>query len=78
MGQMSTHEALNAATFSSDDERWAAVGRRDRSADGAFYYSVRTTGVYCRPFEELVARVVGFVEAPAPGLNLPLDREAAS
>ena len=32
-----------------DDERWAAVVRRDRSADGAFYYSVRTTGVYCRP-----------------------------
>ena len=30
-------------------ERWAAVVRRDRSADGAFYYSVRTTGVYCRP-----------------------------
>jgi AraC family transcriptional regulator of adaptative response/methylated-DNA-[protein]-cysteine methyltransferase len=23
--------------------------RRDRGADGAFYYSVRTTGVYCRP-----------------------------
>lgn len=35
--------------FASDDERWAAVTRHDRSADGAFYYSVRTTGVYCRP-----------------------------
>jgi AraC family transcriptional regulator of adaptative response/methylated-DNA-[protein]-cysteine methyltransferase len=32
-----------------DDERWEAVVRRDRAADGAFYYSVRTTGVYCRP-----------------------------
>src|SRR5262245_727507 len=32
-----------------DDARWAAVQRRDRSADGTFYYSVRTTGVYCRP-----------------------------
>ena len=32
-----------------DDERWAAVARRDRAADGTFYYSVRTTGVYCRP-----------------------------
>ena len=31
-----------------------------------------------REFEELVARVVGFVEAPALGLNLPLDRESAS
>jgi AraC family transcriptional regulator of adaptative response/methylated-DNA-[protein]-cysteine methyltransferase len=40
---------MNAAAFSSDEERWAAVVRRDRSADGVFYYSVRTTGVYCRP-----------------------------
>ncbi len=31
------------------DPRWAAVRARDRSADGTFYYSVRTTGVYCRP-----------------------------
>lgn len=32
-----------------DDPRWAAVVGRDRRADGTFYYSVRTTGVYCRP-----------------------------
>ena len=32
-----------------DDARWAAVVARDRSADGTFFYSVRTTGVYCRP-----------------------------
>jgi AraC family transcriptional regulator, regulatory protein of adaptative response / methylated-DNA-[protein]-cysteine methyltransferase len=32
-----------------DEERWAAVMRRDAAADGEFYYSVRTTGVYCRP-----------------------------
>jgi AraC family transcriptional regulator, regulatory protein of adaptative response / methylated-DNA-[protein]-cysteine methyltransferase len=31
------------------DPRWAAVIARDRSADGSFYYSVSTTGVYCRP-----------------------------
>ena len=31
------------------DPRWAAVQARDRKADGTFYYSVRTTGVYCRP-----------------------------
>lgn len=30
------------------DPRWARVVARDRSADGVFYYSVRTTGVYCR------------------------------
>jgi AraC family transcriptional regulator of adaptative response/methylated-DNA-[protein]-cysteine methyltransferase len=31
------------------DPRWAAVIARDRKADGTFYYSVKTTGVYCRP-----------------------------
>ena len=31
------------------DPRWARVVARDKSADGAFWYSVRTTGVYCRP-----------------------------
>lgn len=31
------------------DPRWAAVRARDARADGSFVYSVRTTGVYCRP-----------------------------
>ena len=31
------------------DPRWPAVVARDASADGTFVYSVRTTGVYCRP-----------------------------
>jgi len=31
------------------DTRWAAVMNRDRGADGAFVYGVRSTGVYCRP-----------------------------
>ncbi len=31
------------------DPRWARVVARDPEADGQFYYSVRTTGVYCRP-----------------------------
>jgi AraC family transcriptional regulator of adaptative response/methylated-DNA-[protein]-cysteine methyltransferase len=34
---------------SDGDSRWSAVRRRDRAADGAFVYAVRTTGVYCRP-----------------------------
>ena len=38
-----------ALRLRTDDERWEAVKRRDRVADGAFVYSVRTTGVYCRP-----------------------------
>jgi AraC family transcriptional regulator of adaptative response/methylated-DNA-[protein]-cysteine methyltransferase len=32
-----------------DEERWTAVQERDKRADGAFYYSVKSTGVYCRP-----------------------------
>ena len=32
-----------------DEERWEAVLRRDAAADGEFVYSVRSTGVYCRP-----------------------------
>ena len=31
------------------DPRWAAVAARDAAADGSFFFSVRTTGVYCRP-----------------------------
>lgn len=31
------------------DPRWAAVLARDAGADGRFFHSVRTTGVYCRP-----------------------------
>jgi AraC family transcriptional regulator of adaptative response/methylated-DNA-[protein]-cysteine methyltransferase len=36
-------------TYSTDDARWDAVVRRDAAADGRFVYSVRSTGVYCRP-----------------------------
>ena len=32
-----------------DDDRYAAVSRRDGAFDGRFFYGVRTTGVYCRP-----------------------------
>lgn len=32
-----------------DDWRWDAVAARDGTRDGTFYYSVATTGVYCRP-----------------------------
>jgi len=31
------------------DPRWAAVIARNPAADGEFVYSVKTTGVYCRP-----------------------------
>jgi AraC family transcriptional regulator, regulatory protein of adaptative response / methylated-DNA-[protein]-cysteine methyltransferase len=45
----STRRASAKPHFSSDDARWQAVVQKDRSADGAFYFSVRTTGVFCRP-----------------------------
>ncbi len=45
-GQMT---AKRARSYATDEARWDAVQARDRAADGAFYYSVRTTGVYCRP-----------------------------
>lgn len=32
-----------------DDPRWARIMARDKTADGQFWYSVSTTGVYCRP-----------------------------
>ncbi|MDR3701352.1 MAG: bifunctional DNA-binding transcriptional regulator/O6-methylguanine-DNA methyltransferase Ada [Candidatus Sulfopaludibacter sp.] len=32
-----------------DEQKWAAVERREKAADGAFVYAVKTTGVYCRP-----------------------------
>lgn len=37
------------ALATTGDPRWARVQARDRSADGEFVYSVRSTGVYCRP-----------------------------
>jgi AraC family transcriptional regulator of adaptative response/methylated-DNA-[protein]-cysteine methyltransferase len=35
--------------YVSDTRRWTAVQQRDAGADGEFWYSVRSTGVYCRP-----------------------------
>ncbi len=35
--------------YMNDETRWTAVQQRDAGADGRFYYSVRSTGVYCRP-----------------------------
>lgn len=46
MAAMATN---GAKSFASDAQRWAAVARRDPMADGSFYFSVSTTGIYCRP-----------------------------
>jgi AraC family transcriptional regulator of adaptative response/methylated-DNA-[protein]-cysteine methyltransferase len=42
-------DVAGADRFGDDEACWAAVVRRDPAADGAFVYSVRTTGIYCRP-----------------------------
>lgn len=46
---IATKSRAAAATATERDPRWARVVARDRTADGQFYYSVATTGVYCRP-----------------------------
>jgi len=43
----STRDA-RLATITENDPRWAAVVARDPKAN--FFYSVKTTGVYCRPY----------------------------
>ena len=37
------------ATITENDPRWASVVARDPQSPLKFYYSVKTTGVYCRP-----------------------------
>jgi len=44
-----TSKTAARAAATKQDPRWAAVLARDPAADGTFFYSVRTTGVYCRP-----------------------------
>lgn len=36
-------------TILDDDARWRAVVACDSHADGAFFYAVKTTGIFCRP-----------------------------
>ncbi|WP_100410470.1 bifunctional DNA-binding transcriptional regulator/O6-methylguanine-DNA methyltransferase Ada [Acidovorax sp. 69] len=43
-----SNKAAQAAATQADP-RWAAVVARSAAADGTFWYSVQTTGVYCRP-----------------------------
>jgi AraC family transcriptional regulator of adaptative response/methylated-DNA-[protein]-cysteine methyltransferase len=37
------------ASRTTTDARWLSVVARDPQADGRFFYSVKTTGIYCRP-----------------------------
>lgn len=44
-----TVPATLAVRFATDTERWAAMRARNPEADGHFFCSVATTGVYCYP-----------------------------
>ncbi len=47
MNMAAENDELASTTLA--DARWKSVVARDSNADGTFYYSVKTTGVYCRP-----------------------------
>ena len=49
MNNKSIAENQRHASATRADARWASVVARDAGADGTFVYSVKTTGVYCRP-----------------------------
>src|SRR6267142_162902 len=42
-------KSMELAAATESDPRWASVRARAAAADGTFFYSVKTTGVYCRP-----------------------------
>src|SRR6185295_2831011 len=42
-GEQTETQAMN------EEHYWQAVQTRDASADGLFFYGVRSTGIYCRP-----------------------------
>ena len=49
MQPLTSAPSATLPSFRDDDACWAAIAGRDASADDQFLYSVRTTGVYCRP-----------------------------
>lgn len=59
-----------SASQTTRDPRWKLVVARDASANGQFYYSVKTTGVYCKPS-------CGAKPARPENVNFHLTREDA-
>lgn len=49
MNAISPKSRTSISPSVADDPRWARVVARDKTADGNLWYSVVTTGVYCRP-----------------------------
>lgn len=46
---MKTQSQTPSKAAIENDPRWQAIVTRDKTADDTFFYSVKTTGVYCRP-----------------------------
>jgi AraC family transcriptional regulator, regulatory protein of adaptative response / methylated-DNA-[protein]-cysteine methyltransferase len=46
---MLANSKIPTALSVAEDPRWARIVARDKTADGQLWYSVSTTGVYCRP-----------------------------
>jgi AraC family transcriptional regulator, regulatory protein of adaptative response / methylated-DNA-[protein]-cysteine methyltransferase len=44
-----SNQSLNSPPAVADDPRWTRILARDKTADGHLWYSVSTTGIYCRP-----------------------------
>ncbi len=51
MNEMTMNQSVKNTQINAiqNDCRWAKIQARDSSADGTFYYSVSTTGIYCKP-----------------------------
>jgi AraC family transcriptional regulator, regulatory protein of adaptative response / methylated-DNA-[protein]-cysteine methyltransferase len=49
MTKVSESQQISIEQIVAGDPRWARVVARDRTADDQFWYSVVTTGIYCRP-----------------------------
>jgi AraC family transcriptional regulator of adaptative response/methylated-DNA-[protein]-cysteine methyltransferase len=49
MAEKDTTRNRGMGRFATAAAKWEALRRRDPAADGEFLYSVKTTGVYCRP-----------------------------
>jgi len=49
MSTLNADTNVDPTHYASDDQRWAAVAARSAAANGYFFYSVHTTGIYCRP-----------------------------
>ena len=65
---MSTTKAAQDRAATARNPRWAQVAARDKGADGQFWYSVATTGIYCRPScpsRMANPKNVGFFDTPA-------------